>query len=86
MLLVGGFSMTYQGKIENGQVVIGNGVHLPEGASVTVIITETRPKQESSTHGPTLLERLKGFVGSAKNLPPDASVNVDHYLYGLPKK
>ena len=25
-------------------------------------------------------------MAQAQNLPPDASVNVDHYLYGHPKK
>ena len=34
---------------------------------------------------PTLLERMKDFVGTVHNLPPDASVNLDHYLYGTPK-
>ena len=35
---------------------------------------------------PTLYERLKPFIGKAKGLPPDASINHDHYLYGLPKR
>ena len=29
---------------------------------------------------------MKGFVGTVHNLPPDASVNLDHYLYGTPKR
>ena len=35
---------------------------------------------------PTLLERMKDFVGTVDNLPPDSSVNLDHYLYGSPKR
>jgi hypothetical protein len=35
---------------------------------------------------PTLYETLKDFAGQAEGLPPDAAVNLDHYLYGLPKR
>lgn len=35
---------------------------------------------------PSIYETLKDFVGKAEGLPPDASVNLDHYLYGLPKR
>ena len=41
---------------------------------------------ESQRGGLSLYERLKPVIGAAKGLPPDASVNVDHYLYGHPKK
>jgi len=34
----------------------------------------------------SLYERLKPVIGMAKGLPPDAAQNVDHYLYGHPKK
>jgi hypothetical protein len=34
----------------------------------------------------SLYDRLKPLIGAAKDLPPDASINVDHYLYGHPKK
>jgi hypothetical protein len=78
--------MTYHGRIEHGQVVFNDAIELPEGAAVTVIVAPQSTNGGQETADPTLLERLKNFVGSAKNLPPDASVNVDHYLYGLPKK
>jgi len=35
--------------------------------------------------GQSLYERLRPVIGAAKCLPPDASVNVDHYLYGHPR-
>jgi len=35
---------------------------------------------------PTLLERLKGVVGTVDDLPEDSSSNLDHYLYGTPKR
>ena len=34
----------------------------------------------------SLAERLANVIGKAQSLPPDASVNLDHYLYGLPKR
>jgi hypothetical protein len=35
---------------------------------------------------PTLQDRLKNVIGKAKDMPPDASVNIDHYLYETPKR
>lgn len=35
---------------------------------------------------PSLYERLRDVIGSVDNLPTDASINHDHYLYGTPKK
>jgi hypothetical protein len=60
-------------------------VTLPEGLHVLIEPIEDAP------HGPqgdipSLYERLKPFVGVAKGLPPDASVNLDHYVYGVPKQ
>ncbi len=64
---------------------------LPEGARVRLRIEEENGAEDSATKPadgelPTLLERMKDFVGTVHNLPPDASVNLDHYLYGTPKR
>jgi hypothetical protein len=53
---------------------------LPEGASVRIEVLTTEAP------APTLAERLSNVIGKAKGLPPDASVNMDHYLYGMPKR
>jgi hypothetical protein len=29
---------------------------------------------------------MKNFVGKAQTLPEDAATQIDHYLYGLPKR
>lgn len=34
----------------------------------------------------SLYDALKPFIGIATDLPPDAALNHDHYLYGAPKK
>jgi hypothetical protein len=33
-----------------------------------------------------LRDVLLQFAGKAQGLPPDYSTNLDHYLYGLPKR
>lgn len=64
---------------------------LPDGARVRLHIEEQNGAENSSA-GPdqggarTLLERLKDVVGSIDDLPEDSSANLDHYLYGRPKR
>ena len=78
--------MTYRGHVNNGVVVLDDAVTLPEGLSVRVEPAESVSDEDDEKNIPTLLERLAPFVGKLEGLPPDASVNVDHYLYGLPKR
>lgn len=64
---------------------------LPEGLRVRLRVEDQdgseNPKGgEADSELPTLLERMKDFVGTVHDLPPDASVNLDHYLYGTPKR
>ena len=76
--------MTYRGHVQNGVVVFDEPAGLPEGAQVRV---EVLPNEPSSSDQPaTLNERLRAVIGAAQGLPPDASVNVDHYLYGATKR
>jgi len=77
--------MAYRGHIQNGVVVFDEPISLPDGTSVEVVLplpAGTEPQQAA----PTLYERLEPFIGKAKGLPPDASLNHDHYLYGMPKR
>ena len=74
--------MTYRGRVKNGTVVFDEPVSLPEGSPVEVIVRGAQLEEECI---PTLYERLKPVIGKAEGLPPDSSVNVDHYLYGHPK-
>lgn len=78
--------MTYQGHVENGTVVLDEGASLPNGVKVTVTLFDFLQDDGSDDEsGPSLYERLESVIGKAKGLPPDASRNVDHYLYGAPK-
>jgi hypothetical protein len=73
--------MVVFGHVRNGVIVLDDPIELEEGLAVSIEIidkpTETKPT--------TLLDRLKTVVGTAQGLPPDASSNVDHYLYGHSK-
>jgi predicted DNA-binding antitoxin AbrB/MazE fold protein len=61
---------------------------LPEGARVHLRVEEAGAEQPTVESGqiPTLFERLKDVVGSIDDLPDDSSLNLDHYLYGTPKR
>ena len=66
-------------------------VILPEGTRVQLRVEEETGAEElkgEQTEGeiPTLLERMKNFVGVIDDLPEDSSSNLDHYLYGTPKR
>jgi hypothetical protein len=78
--------MTYLGHVSNGVIVLEGSVTLPEGLGVKVEPVEPSPDKPAEKEIPSLYERLKPFVGKATGLPPDASVNIDHYLYGVPKQ
>jgi hypothetical protein len=79
--------MEYRGHVEAGRVVLAESAALPEGTVVSVRLLKTRRKADRARRRTrTLAERVAPFIGKAKGLPADASVNLDHYLYGLPKR
>jgi predicted DNA-binding antitoxin AbrB/MazE fold protein len=65
--------MTYHGRVRNGVVVLDQDVQLPEGAEVTV---------EVSNISHTGASPLMKYAGQATDLPEDASRSVDQILYG----
>lgn len=76
--------MTYRGQVINGQIVLNDPVALPEGAAVFIEVAPSASLSESEPL--TLNELFAPVIGQATTLPPDASQNVDHYLYGHPKR
>lgn len=70
--------MSYKGHVRNGIIVLDEPVPCEEGAEVSVDFAESG--------GPTLAERMASVIGTAEGLPEDAAENLDHYLYGAPKK
>ena len=78
--------MTYRGRVKNGVVVLDDPSALPDGTEVSVRPLKARPPRgKGGPDVPTLYERLRDVVGIVDDLPPDFSVNHDHYLYGGPK-
>jgi len=71
--------MTLEGRILNGTIVFNPPANLPEGARVRVEVLAAEAPE------PSLFDRLGDLAGKAVNLPPDASAQHDHYLYGAPK-
>lgn len=78
--------MVYRGHVREGKVVLDEPVVLPEGAAVAVHVEPLELATDDDDSMPTLYEQFESFIGKAKNLPADASINHDHYLYGVPKR
>jgi hypothetical protein len=84
--------MTVRGKVKNGKVLLDDPKALAEGTEVEVRPVKKRkpavkpPKPKKKARPRSLAERLANVLGKATGLPPDASINHDHYLYGVPKR
>jgi hypothetical protein len=76
--------MTFHGYVQNGVVVFDEATNIPEGARVAITFLPL-PAEAVEPKRIKLRDRLKSVIGKAKNMPADASVNIDHYLYGAPK-
>lgn len=85
--------MTVRGKVKNGKVLLDKPRAFPDGTEVEVrrakarkaAARKTKPAKAKSRPR-SLADRLRNVIGKAKHLPPDASINHDHYLYGVPKQ
>jgi hypothetical protein len=85
--------MTIRGKVKNGKVLLEKPRAFADGTEVEVRRAKVRKTSarkarpaKSKAAPRSLADRLRNVIGKAKHLPPDASVNHDHYLYGLPKR
>ena len=78
--------MVYQGTIQNGVVVLANGVHLPEGAAVKIELAPQSTENETAGIDKSQLDPVFRMGELAVDTGiPDLAVNIDHYLYGHPK-
>ena len=82
--------MTVRGTVKKGKVLLNDPTALAEGTEVEVRpVKKRKPRTEtlkSKGNRRSLAERLAKVIGKAAGLPPDAAINHDHYLYGLPKQ
>ncbi|MEK6676539.1 MAG: hypothetical protein AABZ47_12915 [Planctomycetota bacterium] len=72
--------MTYRARVKNGSLILDPPIALPDGCEVEVTVIE------KEAIPPTWGQVFKDLIGKAQELPPDSSLNHDHYLYGVPKK
>ena len=72
--------MVYHGRVVNGKIVLDGNPVIPDGTDVTVDIIGIPTEDEPI--GKAMLR----LAGTAAGLPPDMSVNHDHYLHGQPKR
>ena len=75
--------MSITGTVEKDVIKLPPGVHLPDGTTVRV---ELLPTQSDKGGGESFAERYAEFIGAVQEAPPDLSENLDHYLYGSPKR
>lgn len=78
--------MAYRGRIKNGVVVFEGAIPLAEGTEVRVDAVSLEESDDDTNQMPSIHERLKPLIGTIKGLPPDASKNLDQYLYGSPEE
>jgi hypothetical protein len=76
-------AMVYQGVVQNGVVVVDNGVQLPEGAPVRVELLPDAGSTTPPSPKDDILFRMGEYAVDTGI--PDLAVNIDHYLYGHPK-
>lgn len=80
-----GPAMTYEGHVEKGAVVLDQPVPLPDGSRIECVVYP-RDSQNEAGKADHPYRSLMKFAGQVTDLPEDASVNVDHYLYGCRKR
>ncbi len=78
--------MVFRGHVENGVIRLEDAPTLPEGVAVEVRLLTERSSPAREADVPSVCDAFHDLAGKAVGLPPDASLNLDHYLYGLPKR
>ena len=72
--------MSFKGTVKNGVVLLPPDAKLPDGTSVEVIADEWWPDDD-----PFVAAALRG-AKPRPHWPRDYTRNLDHYLYGVPKR
>lgn len=75
--------MSITATVENDTIKLPAGVHLPDGTAVKI---EAVAETEQQVPGKTFAERYAKYIGMVDDMPPDLAENLDHYLYGAPKR
>jgi len=88
--------MTYRGHVQGGVVLLDDPHAIPDGTVVDVCVAGGVPAQGSDRPTPgansasveQMLAAIWADVPASEwaNLPHDLTDQLDHYLYGTPKK
>ena len=73
--------MSFTATVENGAIKLPPDVVLPNGTEVRI-----EPVEVESEKPRPFSERYAKFIGVVKDGPTDLADNLDHYLYGLPRR
>lgn len=74
--------MTLRGHVRNGVVLLDGHEKLEEGTAVSVRPLKSRIRGRTSKSPSSRYDCYRHLIGKAEGLPPDFSINHDHYLYG----
>ncbi len=76
------------GRVVNGVIILENGGTLPDGTIVRVEPVATSEPGDQVNEIGKLREMLLSYAGAINDpeLPTDLAENLDHYLYGTPKR
>ena len=76
--------MSFTATVENGAIMLPPDVHLPDGTEVTV--EPSKPAHPLEASEQSVSEGYEEFIGCLRGAPSDLADNLDHYLYGRPKR
>ena len=76
--------MSFTATVENGTITLPPDVHLPDGTEVTV--EPSKPAHPLEASEQSVSEGYEEFIGCLRGAPSDLADNLDHYLYGRPKR
>ena len=72
--------MSFKGTVKNGVVVLPPEAGLPDGTAVEVFPEKLTPEQDP------FLAAVEKLAKPRPHWPKDYARNLDHHLYGTPKK
>lgn len=86
--------MTYRGRVANGKIVLPADVTLPDGAEVDISVCTpgSHPAASGNLCEPTSIEHEIAAIwadiplAELNRLPADLGDNLDHYIYGTPRR
>lgn len=72
--------MSIAATVQNGAIKLPEGVHLPDGTRVEIVLTQEEPDPVKA------LGWMAEYAGCIDGLPKDFAAEHDHYIHGTPKR